>query len=396
LPNLRAALIWLRETEEIGRGLRLVAALWTFWVVRDHVPEARRWLEELLAMAPGESPERLKALVAFGDMSERQGDYAAATVWTEEAVALARTLGDRSAEAAALRGLGNVSMARGEVAIQVLDDPTLADAEFARAQACLEQSAALARQLGDEWGAAKAAHWLAIAIGARGNRVGAISYFEDAIATWRRLGDLRQLCLALWNVGGAVRELGDLPRARASLAESLLLAQRLGYRWHAGLCLVALASVAGDCDDHERAAWLLGAAEALREATGKPLRPVVQAVHDRTAATARAKVGEAAFADVWAAAAAKSTAELIAETLAWTAAVPMSPEAAPSPTPDVLTPREVDVLRLVAAGRSDRAIADALFISRRTASKHVAAILAKLGVASRAEAAAHAVRDGLV
>ncbi len=60
-----------------------------------------------------------------------------------------------------------------------------------------------------------------------------------------------------------------------------------------------------------------------------------------------------------------------------------------------LTPREIDVLRLVVVGRSDRAIADALFISRRTASKHVAAILAKLGATSRTEAAARAVREGL-
>ena len=61
-----------------------------------------------------------------------------------------------------------------------------------------------------------------------------------------------------------------------------------------------------------------------------------------------------------------------------------------------LTPRERDVLRFVVAGRTDRAIADELFISRRTASKHVAAILAKLEVATRAEAAVRAVRDGLV
>jgi DNA-binding NarL/FixJ family response regulator len=61
-----------------------------------------------------------------------------------------------------------------------------------------------------------------------------------------------------------------------------------------------------------------------------------------------------------------------------------------------LTPREVDVLRLVVAGRTDGVIADTLFISRRTASKHVSAILTKLAARSRAEAAVRAVRDGLV
>ncbi|WP_181791157.1 response regulator transcription factor, partial [Streptomyces phytophilus] len=57
-----------------------------------------------------------------------------------------------------------------------------------------------------------------------------------------------------------------------------------------------------------------------------------------------------------------------------------------------LTAREADVLRLVAAGRSNRQIADELFISPKTASVHVSNILAKLGVAARGEAAAVAHR----
>ena len=60
-----------------------------------------------------------------------------------------------------------------------------------------------------------------------------------------------------------------------------------------------------------------------------------------------------------------------------------------------LTPREQDVLRLLVEGRSNPEIAAALFISPRTAETHVTHILAKLGVTTRAEAAAHAVRVGL-
>ncbi|MFB9839836.1 response regulator transcription factor, partial [Actinoallomurus acaciae] len=57
-----------------------------------------------------------------------------------------------------------------------------------------------------------------------------------------------------------------------------------------------------------------------------------------------------------------------------------------------LTPREQEVLRLVAEGRSNRDIAEELFISAKTASVHVSNILGKLGVASRGEAAATAHR----
>jgi DNA-binding NarL/FixJ family response regulator len=60
-----------------------------------------------------------------------------------------------------------------------------------------------------------------------------------------------------------------------------------------------------------------------------------------------------------------------------------------------LTARELEVLTLVAEGRSNRQVAQALFISAKTASVHVSNILAKLGVASRVEAAAVAHRHGL-
>jgi DNA-binding CsgD family transcriptional regulator len=61
-----------------------------------------------------------------------------------------------------------------------------------------------------------------------------------------------------------------------------------------------------------------------------------------------------------------------------------------------LTSREREVLRLVAAGNSNRQIGEALFISTKTASVHVSNILAKLGAAGRGEAAAIAYREGLV
>jgi class 3 adenylate cyclase/DNA-binding CsgD family transcriptional regulator len=64
--------------------------------------------------------------------------------------------------------------------------------------------------------------------------------------------------------------------------------------------------------------------------------------------------------------------------------------------PDGLTKREVEVLRLIAGGRSNREIADELVISHNTVIRHVSNIFAKTGVANRAEAAAYASRHGLV
>jgi DNA-binding CsgD family transcriptional regulator len=60
-----------------------------------------------------------------------------------------------------------------------------------------------------------------------------------------------------------------------------------------------------------------------------------------------------------------------------------------------LTPRELEVLKLVALGMTDAAIGEALFISPRTASQHLRSIYAKLGVPSRAAATRYAVEHGL-
>jgi DNA-binding NarL/FixJ family response regulator len=70
-------------------------------------------------------------------------------------------------------------------------------------------------------------------------------------------------------------------------------------------------------------------------------------------------------------------------------------DASDSP-PGGLTRREVEVLRLVAAGRSNREVAATLFISEKTAARHVANIYAKLGISSRSAATLFAHEHALV
>lgn len=63
--------------------------------------------------------------------------------------------------------------------------------------------------------------------------------------------------------------------------------------------------------------------------------------------------------------------------------------------PDGLSDREVEVLRLVAEGRSNKEIATVLFISEHTVARHLSNIYAKLDISSRAAAAAYALRNGI-
>ena len=63
---------------------------------------------------------------------------------------------------------------------------------------------------------------------------------------------------------------------------------------------------------------------------------------------------------------------------------------------DLLTPRELDVLRLIARGRSNKRIALELGVAEKTVKTHVTHVLAKLGVSDRTQAALYAVRAGLI
>jgi DNA-binding NarL/FixJ family response regulator len=65
------------------------------------------------------------------------------------------------------------------------------------------------------------------------------------------------------------------------------------------------------------------------------------------------------------------------------------------PAGSPLSPRETEVLRLIAAGRSNRSIAGELFLSEKTVHRHVSSILTKLGVGSRTAAAAYAFEHGM-
>ena len=66
------------------------------------------------------------------------------------------------------------------------------------------------------------------------------------------------------------------------------------------------------------------------------------------------------------------------------------------PTGGALTPREVEVIRLVVSGRTNRAVANDLFLSEKTVTRHLSNVYAKLGISSRAAATACAYDHGFV
>jgi DNA-binding NarL/FixJ family response regulator len=132
----------------------------------------------------------------------------------------------------------------------------------------------------------------------------------------------------------------------------------------------------------------------MRERIGHPVDAEDRPLHDRARGIARAALGDAGSAAAWAAGRDLTPDEAIAEALALTLADASADRHAGPATHQGLTARELEVLRLLADGRTDREIAEALFVSRRTVNAHVASILAKLGVSSRREAATRAREEG--
>jgi DNA-binding CsgD family transcriptional regulator len=167
---------------------------------------------------------------------------------------------------------------------------------------------------------------------------------------------------------------------------------------HAVLCLDLLAEVAAALGQWERAARLLGAAAAPRDAIEPHVGVIWRPGHVPARVAARAHLGERAFAAAWDAGRALSLEEAVAEARL---VGRDAPEAACRPAGDRavgagLTRREREVLRLLVEGRSDREIAEALGLSYRTVTSYVRNILDRLDVDSRTAAATRAVRHDLV
>ena len=282
--------------------------------------------------------------------------------------------------------LGPLALARGEHGLvrELLREVLPAgpatepgDSRFSTAVALQRAAARLALDAGD-FSAARAwleAHdrwhvWSGAVPGRALGHLGWASYHREAGEPEVARGHAeRALTLA-----GAPRQPLALLDAHRTLGE---LATAAGRPAEADRHLGAALALADACAAHyERALTLLALAE-LRPAAG-----------DRPAATALLTEARAGCARLGAAAA-------LARAGALAARLAISP-GAPASFPAGLTPREVEVLRLLAGGASNRAIAAALVLSPHTAERHVANLYAKTGAHGRAAATAFALRHRLV
>ena len=114
---------------------------------------------------------------------------------------------------------------------------------------------------------------------------------REAAALWGELHRDDQVAIALINLGSALFAQGKLLEARAALERGLRLAVELRDKEDIAYCLDGLAAVEATGGDHRRAALLLGAADAIREATGTLREPYERVVSERMRAKLRRALG---------------------------------------------------------------------------------------------------------
>jgi non-specific serine/threonine protein kinase len=321
---------------------------------------------------------------AFGNMwgprADRDHDLVMALL--VESLAAGREQGDRWNIASTLSALGFQSLHRGD---------------HGRAAMHFEEDLALTQEMGDRSRLPSVLHGLAQVAWRQGRLDQAIALYEGSLTVAGETGDRQSVANAYWYLAGIARNRGEPWRAVALIQDSLRVSGEIGDVSDIASCLVPLAALLGTLGQPAQAARFIGMAEGLWEGIGQPVAEDARADHERSMAAARGALGDAASAATRAAGKAVPLEQVVAEALSLTVESDAieTISSGVAATDHGLSPRELDVLRLLAEGCSNRTIADALFISVPTVKVHVRSLLTKLGLESRTAAAAWAVRHGL-
>jgi predicted ATPase/DNA-binding SARP family transcriptional activator len=320
--NLRTATRYAWSTDDAVAALRIVGELGRYAYLRGHYREVREWMDQAVAIGhAAPSGYRARALYGSGRLAQLQCDYEAAVLRLDAALTLYRELADSAGIASCLQALGSVAREQGR---------------YDQSAELHAESLALAEAAGDAWAAASAHSYLGFVSWLRGDLDRAVTECTRALAMFRALADVEGTAWSLISLGVAARYRNDARAAAALLGESLELSRSIGFREGIAWCeeqlgLVALdqgdvrgaaarlrssyamhrdlrdrwrmASVledlAGVTPDPEQAAWLLGLAQATREAIGTVIAPCERPQHERSVAAASAALGRAAYEAAW-------------------------------------------------------------------------------------------------
>jgi non-specific serine/threonine protein kinase len=379
--NHREAIAWLEEVGDIDACLMLALPLGMLGVQFGHVSDADALLTHLLADR-GERTTRPVCL-ALGQASQLatfRGDLARGVRLAEEVSAITR---DSPVVWDVLQAL----FVSGWSAIFLAHDDD--------AMRLNQELLTRARAAGNSQFVVMACLMVAY-VACRGNDLDqAEAFTRECLRLADQRGEREIYANAIQLLARIRLERGDLDEARTLMGASLTDAMRRHATLDALIALAGFAAVATAMSRAELGARLLGAVEThmrregQEQLTGDDQRVLA------LAATRRA-LSPPVFEREWNIGATWPLEVAVQEALELVDAAQHDATLQPGVSPHDLSPRELDVLRLIVEGLSDREIAERLFISPRTVMHHVAGILNKLGVNSRTAAATFAIRQGLV
>lgn len=298
-------------------------------VNRRDLDEARRLYEESLTILD-EAAHKWPVAAAYyrlGILVTYEDDFAGAGVWLEKSLALFRELGDRVSVADVLHALAQVvdfqsktarAIAIGQESVALyrelgvkghaLSNALYKLGDFALDQGDLEQAGLLyqesltrSRDIGFVSNIGEALYGLALVAQYQGELGRAAELMEESLIIERELGKQAWIAYIQRSLGDIAASLGQPERALQLYAESLALLQCVrNENWEIAETLRQVAAVLGGRGCPDRAARLFGAAESIRETTGRLLPPLYRADYERAVNAARVQLGESAFQTVWA------------------------------------------------------------------------------------------------
>jgi predicted ATPase/DNA-binding CsgD family transcriptional regulator len=369
-----AIMLARQEGDEFSLATSLMS-LGAVALARQDYARARTFLEESRSiwMQLEDKDRILRALWNLSRLAEAERDFEGASAYCESAFAIAAETGNR-------RGLALWQARLGDIA--VLQGRTSA------AQEHYEYSLAMRQQIGDEGGAAILLGKLAQVSHMQGDLPGARRLLEQSVAALRPLPDREGFAAALVNLAQIANAQADFATADVTFRDALALQHLFGNLSMVRLSLRGLAVAALGLGDVNRAAFLAGALEGLGESIDPdnsddlPLSQIfAEQLNPEVAASFAAGRGFG-----------------LDEAVQFALDGADALHHAQSPLEDTtgLSQRELEVLRLVAAGKSNPEVAAELYISVNTVYRHVSNIFSKIGASNRVEAATYARSHGLV
>jgi predicted ATPase/DNA-binding CsgD family transcriptional regulator len=366
--NLWAALDFCAwQPGGVAAASELAQHLHPYWTARGPFGDVRRVLVSLAGLAPEDSVPRARLLGVAAVMAMSANDYQACAALSEESLRIATAAKDVEVVGWALT---------------MLAVPRFSDGDRVAAQEQVELALSLARLMRLDQVETTASSTLCTILIANGEIDRAIELGERDVAlfegrgeSWRRGYHLDFLARACW-----LR--GDRDKAEALAREAMVCKHAVDDRNGLAMVFETLASMAADRGRHERAAILLGLAQRVRDSSSLTLIELHRQQHERSVLIVIRGIGRKAFDAAYS----RGRAMTIDEGVAFAVADKLAHKPAPPvrSVPDTaLTPRQLEIARLIADDLTNRQIADRLFLSERTVETHITNILNKLGLNSR-------------